>query len=310
MMRFPVPGRRKWLCLLALTVLCAAAARADNQRTDTLRRAFHHLYSFEFDAANEVLDGFHQRYPGDPMGYGVRAAVYLFYELDRLGLLASGFFQDQGEKLKGQNLKPDPELKAKLLQVIHEGRRHAEWALEKDPKDPEALFALSTLAGVESDYVFLVEKKRMGSLSLKKESHGYSRRLLEIDPSYYDAYLTTGFYEYLVGDLPFFVRWFVRFEDVQGRKQTGFERLQLVAASGKYCAGFAKILLAALYLREKRLEECRDVLAELVAEYPKNPLFPKELNKIRRKLGLAQAAGPPAAQLGASSPDASGGLHP
>jgi len=56
--------------------------------------------------------------------------------------------------------------------------------------------------------------------------------------------------------------------------------LQIAAARGRYLRPFAKILLALVALREKQPELARTQLIELVAEFPQNPLFAKELAKL------------------------------
>jgi hypothetical protein len=55
--------------------------------------------------------------------------------------------------------------------------------------------------------------------------------------------------------------------------------LATTAARGNYLRPFAKILLALAALREKRLDVARTELAELVAEFPNNPLFARELSR-------------------------------
>jgi hypothetical protein len=270
------------LCVAASLLFSASAAEAQHHPPETtdIDRAFRYLYNFEFQEAHSSLDRFEKGHPEDPLGPATRSAVYLFKELDRLDLLASEFFQDRGDRIQSKKLEPDSKLREKLFATTQKARDSAEKVLAAKPDDKEALFALTTAVGIESDYLFFVEKKRLGSLKLHKESHGYSLRLLELDPNYPDAYLTSGFYEYLVGDLPFFLRWFIRFDGVEGDKQKGIERLKYVSENARYCGGFAKVLLAAVYLREKRPADSVAMLNELRQAYPKNPLFPREIRRI------------------------------
>ena len=269
-------------CLFPLAPECPA----QQESSDGIAQAFEQLYNFNFQQAHRVLDRLDKRQPEDPMAAATRAAVYLFTELDRLDLLASEFFQDRGGLLKSKKVEPSADLRAKLFETTERARGYARKKLARAPKDPEAWFALSTAAGVESDYLFFVEKKRLASLKLHKESHGYCRRLLEIDPDYPDAYLTSGFYEYLVGDLPFFLRWFIRFDGVEGDKNKGIERLRYVSKNAHYSSGFAKVLLAAVYLRENQPAESVAMLTKLAQEYPDNPLFPREIRHICEKHDL------------------------
>ena len=91
--------------------------------------------------------------------------------------------------------------------------------------------------------------------------------------------------------LPFFIRWVGRFDQVQGSKRLGVERLKRAASEGRYLSALAKILLATIYIREKRYGEAQEITQELVDEYPKNPSFPAELEKLRKKTGEMVKAG-------------------
>ena len=91
----------------------------------------------------------------------------------------------------------------------------------------------------------------------------------------------------MVGSLPFFIRWFVHFDNVSGSKDRGKQNLQIVARDGHFLKPFAKILLGIISLREKRPQEAQRFLVELTHDYPQNPLFRKELVKLNNKLGMA-----------------------
>jgi len=143
---------------------------------------------------------------------------------------------------------------------------------------------MAVTQGIMMDYTALVEKRQLSSLSSARRSNGYAQRLLKINPQFYDAYLTTGFSEYLLASLPFYVRWFVHFDDVSGSKDRAIHNLQLVAKWGRYLKPFARIMLAIVYLREKQPLQTRALLAELASEYPKNELIRKELSKVTAQI--------------------------
>ena len=113
----------------------------------------------------------------------------------------------------------------------------------------------------------------------------YAQRLLKIDPKFYDAYLTAGITEYMIGSLPFFVNWFVH-STMWPAARKGVERLRLVAREGHYFKPFSKIMLSIIALREKRPQEAQQWLTELARDYPENRLFRKELAKVNTKLGI------------------------
>lgn len=269
-----------WLVAAGISVR-AASTGAPSIEID---KAFQRLYNTDFQGAAAHLDRYIAAEPDDPLGYGLRASAYLFQELIRLGVLEGEFFADDKRIIDKKKLRPDPEVRKKLFQAIEEAKSRAKAVLAQKSDDQNALFTMAVTNGIITDYTALVEKRQISSLSTAKESNAYAQRLLKVNPHYNDAYLTTGLTEYLVGSLPFFVRWFVHFDDVKGNKTTGIENLQTVARSGHYLRPFARILLAIVYLREKKPWETQKLLTELAAEYPENALIRKELAKLSAQL--------------------------
>jgi len=186
-----------------------------------------------------------------------------------------------------KKLQPDAAVRAQFYKALDDTGSRAEAALGANPNDCSALFAMCISQGVATDYMALVEKRQLLSLSPARRSNNYAQRLLRLDPKYYDAYLTTGFSEYMIGSLPFIIRWFVHFDNVSGSKDRGVEDLRLVAREGHYFKPFAKILLGVVDLREKKPQEARDLLIDLARDYPDNPLFRKELAKVTAAIGGA-----------------------
>jgi hypothetical protein len=245
------------------------------------------MYNQDYAAAHEILDRTIAARPQDPLPYAFRASAYLFYELDRLGILESEFLTDDKQIAeKKKKLDPDPVNREKFVRAVHDVETRADAALQINPDDPQALFAMSVAQGVATDYMAFVEKKQFSSLSIAKRSNGYAQHLLRVDPKFYDAYLTAGISEYMVGSLPFFIRWFVHFDNVDGSKDRGVDRLRLVAREGHYFKPFSKIMLSIIGLREKRPQETQQWLTELAHDYPQNRLFRKELAKVNAQLGF------------------------
>ncbi|MGA9142264.1 MAG: hypothetical protein WB007_00745 [Candidatus Acidiferrales bacterium] len=271
------------LCALAV-LLCMPVFATDSLAID---EALQHLYSFDFPGAHRALNSSIAEHPQDPLPYAFRASAYLFYELDRLGILESEFLTDDDKIKDKKELDPDPAIRSRFMKALDDAQARAGAVLKVKPNDLNALFAMSVAQGVATDYMALVEKRQISSLSTAKRSNNYAQRLLRLDPKFYDAYLTSGFSEYMIGSLPFFIRWFVHFDNVSGSKEKGRQQLELVAREGHYFRAFAKILLGICDLREKNPEGAQRLLAELAREYPTNPLFRKELAKLNSKLGIA-----------------------
>jgi len=272
---------RTWaiLAILAAPALCAE---------ESLEDAITRMYDFNFPASHQVLDRYIAAHPDQPLPYAFRASAYLFYEMDRMGILESEFLtSDDKISEKKKKVDPDPETRARFLQAITDAESRANAVLKTNPNDRDALFSMCVAQGVSTDYMAFVEKRQISSLSVAKKSNQYAQRLLRLDPKFYDAYLTAGVSEYMVGSLPFFVRWFVHFDNVDGNKQKGVERLETVSREGHFFRPFSKILLGIIALREKRPRDAQRFLAELSHDYPSNPLFRKELAKVNAQLRVA-----------------------
>jgi hypothetical protein len=160
--------------------------------------------------------------------------------------------------------------------------RLANARLAAKPDDPDAILALCMTTGLVTDYAALIEKRRFGSFALAKKSHIWAKKLLDLKPPVVDAYMTFGTAEYIVGSLPFFLRWFVHMDSVEGNKKKGIDELELVAKQGKYYGPFARMLLSVIAMREKRPWDAESLLAGLATEYPQNPLILKELARARK----------------------------
>jgi hypothetical protein len=270
---------RLWLIALLLgrTALAASPPSLDD--------ALNHLYNFDFAGAHAILDQLIASHPADPLPHAFRASACLFDELDRLGVLEGEFFtNDDWAYDKKRAPSPDPAIRARLLQALNDTQSEGDAALRTNPRDKSALFALCISQGVTADYMALIDKRQFSSLSPSKRSNSYAQQLLQLDPKFYDAYVTAGFSEYVLGSLPFFVRWFVHFDNISGNKEIGKQHLELAAHQGHYLKAFASILLAIAAVREKRPADARAILQELARDYPRNPLFRKELARLEVKI--------------------------
>jgi predicted Zn-dependent protease len=261
--------------LFSLLFLLSTAAGASQ-----LEEAFERLYNLDFAGAHRFVDTHIAANPSDPLGYSVRASALLFQEFDRMQILEGEFFADDKRLIDKKKIKPDPALKVRIFDCIAQAQKLAQARLAKNPKDADSLFAMSLASGLTGDYSSLIEKRQLNSFSYYKEANGFAQTLLNAHPTYVDAYMTTGFSEYLIGSLPFFAKWFVKIDGIEGSKDVAAQKMLKVVQSGRYLKPFAKILLSIFYLRENQPDRSKNLLAELARDYPENPLFKKELSRL------------------------------
>jgi hypothetical protein len=261
---------------LSLPALAATATLS----LPPLDHGFQLLYSLDFDAAHGIFAGWEQSHPDDPMGPTCDAAGLLFSEFHRLGVLEAQFFEDDKKFESRQKLSPDPATRARFDAEIQKAQTLARNQLAKNPKNRDALFALTLTNGLEADYAALIEKRNVASLHYTKESTAWGQQTLAVDPECYDAHIAGGISKYLIGSMAAPVRWLVRLGGVSGDKQAGIKELRLVADRGHYLAPFANILLAIAYVRDHDKSHARELLAALRTEFPTNPLFGQEIARL------------------------------
>jgi hypothetical protein len=253
---------------------------------------FRLLYGLKPAEARAQSAAWQKSHPEDPLGNASEAASYLFEECYRQGVLTSEFFLDDKRFLGKIALKPDPALRTAFFAAVQRAQDLARLRLKANPNDANALFAMTLSVGMQADYASLIEKHQLESLRKIREADKFAKKLLAVAPDAADAYLTLGAANYIIGSLPAPKRFFLRFAGIRGDKRGGIQQLEIAAAQGRYLRPFAKILLALVALREKQPELARTQLAELVAEFPQNPLFASELaklggeNAVENKIGV------------------------
>jgi hypothetical protein len=263
----------------------AIMGQADAVSSPTaIDRAFNRMYNFDFPGAHAILDEYEKGHPDDPLAYSVRGAAYLFSEFNRMKILETEFFVDDDRVTDKKRTKPDPAARVRLFQVTEEAKRLARVRLALNSNDRDALMAYCMASAVETDYIGLVEKKYFRTYSLSKETQRYAHRLLSLNPPAYDGYLTLGAVEYVVANLNFFFRLFVRFEGIEGSRQKSIENLKRVVEAGRYLSPYAKILLSVVYLREKQPEKSLALMKEMERDFPENPIIPAEIARIQKKI--------------------------
>ncbi len=249
--------------------------------TLVLDSGYRQMYDLDFIGAHATFHQYQQGNPADPMGYVSDAAAYLFSEFERLHVLESDLFIDDSHFEARHKLTPDPNLKAEFDSHLAKADALADSALAKNPKDTDALFAKVLANGLRCDYAALIEKRNIASLGYMKTARVQAQQLLAIDPTRYDAYLSLGAENYLLGANPAPVRWVLSWTGSKTDKQQGIEQLRIVAEKGHYLAPFARLLLAVAALRDKDTHTAKTLLAGLATEFPDNKLYSKELSRIQ-----------------------------
>jgi hypothetical protein len=244
-----------------------------------LMAGFNYLYEQKFQQARETFNEWHSNHTEEPFGEVAVAASFLFEELYRQGVLTSDFFLNEKKFLHGIDGKPDPVRMNNFREALTRARVLAKQHLKADPKDPEALFALTLAAGMESDADAILEKKQLDGLKRMKEANEYAKQLLAVHPDAADAHVAPGIANYIIGSLNPGYRFALWFGGIHGDKKLGMEQVAKTAENGRYLRPFAKIMLALAARREKQNALAQRLLRELKDEFPSNDTFATEYAK-------------------------------
>jgi len=251
--------------------------------TALLDTGFRHLYELNFQGARQDFGIYQKQRPEDPLGKAAEAVSYLFEEFNDKGVLTSEFFLNDSRFLGGISGSPAANRNAAFLEANNQARELAKKTVKSDPHDVEGLLALTIADGLESDYDALVEKKHLEAIKLMHRAESGANRTLAADSSAQDAYVALGVSNYVIGSLPEYKQVFLWMGGVHGNRARGIEQMRSAAEHGRYLRAFAKIMLALAYEREGKPGYARQLLTELAAEFPNNPLFSRELALLDQK---------------------------
>src|SRR6266849_4325809 len=209
--------RRTYFLALSLLLGHSPAFTAVSELT----AGFDLLYEQKFVEAREVFASWQSRNPDQPFAEVAIAASYHFEELSRQGVLTSDFFLNEKKFLRGIDGKPDPERMTRFREALAQARQLARERQKIDPKDGEALFALTLAAGMESNEESILQKRHLAALRRTKEANEYAKRLLAQNPEATDAYVALGMANYIIGSLGPASRFTLWFGGIHGDKKLG-----------------------------------------------------------------------------------------
>jgi hypothetical protein len=244
-----------------------------------LEEGYHLLYEQKFPEAREVFQKWAEQNPTEPFGQVSIAASYLFQEFFIQQVLTSDYFLNDKRFLGGITGTPDPGRIKAFQEAVARARALSSQRLKARARDPEALYALTLCAGMQSDADSMLLKKHYDGLKHMKEANSNAELLLREHPEAYDVYVAPGIAYYVIGSLSSSARFVLWFGGVHGDKQLGMAQVQKTAENGHYLKPFAKILLALSARREKQNALAQKNLKELTEEFPGNAVYDTEYAK-------------------------------
>jgi len=230
------------------------------------------LYNLDNKTARADFSEIVRLFPQHPAGPQYLASALFFETLYKSRRLQSSLYSSKSF-YSGSEDEVDANLANQFRTFTREAQRLAETRLQHYPKDTEALYFLGNVAALKASFEEAVERRHYAALRDGYEAVTKHRRVLELDPTYVDAQVTIGMYDYIIGSLPLPIKLVAGVFGADGSRKRGIATIEKVAKSGKIARDQAMTLLVILYVREKRYGDAAEEARQLSTKYPRNYLY-------------------------------------
>jgi tetratricopeptide (TPR) repeat protein len=231
------------------------------------------LFNLDYETARKNFKEMAQAFPNYPAGPQFLADSLWIETLYQTRRLQSSLYGGDDSFYSTSDDKVDPAIVDQFRSLTRQARLLAEARLKQYPRDTEALYFMGAIQGLKASFEEAVERRHFAALKDGSDAVDRHREVLKLDPSYHDAEITIGLYDFTVGSLPLPVKLIAGVAGFRGSKKRGLATLERVTREGRWIRDEARTLLIVLYTREKRYAEAAAIGKELAAKYPRNYLY-------------------------------------
>jgi tetratricopeptide (TPR) repeat protein len=231
------------------------------------------LFNLDYEGARKSFKEMALAFPTYPAGPQFLADTLWAETLYQTRRLQSSLYGSDDTFYSTSDDKADPKVVDEFRNLTRQARVLTEARLKKFPKDVEALYFMGAIEGLKASFEEAVERRHFAALRDGNDAVDKHRDVIKLDPSYRDAELSIGLYDYTVGALPLPIKIAAGVFGFRGSKKRGLATLERVAKEGRWVPDEARTLLIVLYTREKRFGEAATYARELAAKYPRNYLY-------------------------------------
>jgi len=163
-------------------------------------------------------------------------------------------------------------------------------ALKKDAADNDAQYFLASAYGVQAAFAISIEHSKVQAFEYGKKSYQLHNQLVAKNPEYYDSYMTVGMYEYITGNLPWYLKWLARMAGYHGSVDRGLQYLQLAAQRGVYAADDARVMLMVIGVHDGNYGQALESETYLQEKYSESFLLRLTRAQILERMGARAEA--------------------
>jgi len=233
------------------------------------------LYNLDFSTAQHGYEALTRTYPENPDYWNALASslwLKITYDQQKLNIESFSGKASFGTKDSKEGVSPEDE--KRLRDTVATAMAKAQAILDKKPNDVHALYALGIANATIASFESTVKRSYLTAHSKAKTARNLHQQVLKLDPTFDDARLSVGTYDYVIGVIPAFFRYLLAPLGVRSAgKDAGIRELETAAAKGKLNATDARMVLTVVYVREKKYDDAIKMINELHGKYPRNFLF-------------------------------------
>jgi tetratricopeptide (TPR) repeat protein len=277
------------LSLLAVSRLLAQDLR-EPQFVERSQAAFGDIFNIDYDKARQAFVLLARDYPTHPAPPLYLASIIWLEEMLRRQDLALNRFIAPAYFTGKTNLVMSSGDRSAFFNYLQKSQDLSNDILLKKRNDMDARYFLATAYGLRSSFAITIDHSLREAFSNGNRAYSSMKKLTEEKPDYYDAYLTLGIYEYIVGNIPWYLKWMAFVIGAHGNKEEGMAHLTLASEKGQYVRNEAQLLCMVLYVREHRFAEALEIARSLNSRYPRSFMFSINVAQILRMLGRKDQA--------------------
>ena len=282
------------ILVLAGTTLGQTTANPTAQLEKLRADGYEALYNLDYEGARRHFQKMNDLVPDHPAGAQSMAASLWMEQLNKSWELKATLYSDKVDNKTDSKAKLEQKDIDEFRKWTRRAKQLSEARLKRNARDVEALYLLGAAEGLEAAYAAGIERKYMPALRTGSNAVSRHKKVLELSPEFYDAELTIGLQNYVIGSLSLPLKMLAKTFGVSGSKKRGLKELERVAVEGQWARDVARVLLVDLYKREKRWDDAIATARELSAKYSRNYLFRLQLaDALALKIAAARKAKDP-----------------
>jgi tetratricopeptide (TPR) repeat protein len=242
-----------FLCLKAACLQAALSPAAEK----VLDEGLTHLYNLDYERSRSTFRKLIELEPDNPFGYLFESGAIWWQASQEYGLF-----------------KDTPTLQGLFEQDVEAALRKAAPLLDSPDKSQRAdgYFVAGMALGTRGQWS-LLRGHWMQAYFDGKKAVKYLKKCVKIDPSYHDAYLGLGVFDYQAARLPAIIQ-YSPLIGIRGNEERGLERMHQAAQLGRFGSRQARQLLTSIYIIDKKdYTRAFALLARLREDFPQSPYF-------------------------------------